>query len=945
MSTTVQALPRSEFLLRVYAELLGQRRSSLDEAQIVDALGSSLVDLNPHQIEAALKAYQGALQTGRGILLADEVGLGKTVEALLIVAQFWAKHQRRILLLVPASLRAQWKEEIENKFALPAEIADTKRLRELSADTLDRVLITTPQSAYNNLKSIERVSWDLVVVDEAHRLRNVYMGRKVASALQEAFENVPKLLLSATPLQNKIEELFGLMMFIDPHLFGDLDTFLFQYGEGENHQELRRRIEPYIARTLRRQVREYIRFTDRHCLIQNFRSGPLERELHEEVRAFLQRSRIPAFNLAENAAGFGYFILLIYWRLLASSTAAIAGALSRLEARLRTALERGDWSMLSAANGELSEIDTELEAEAEEGGARAEPKFSVAEVEADLEWVERMARLARRAEAEEPGKADRLIVALRELFAEAPEKGYPQKAVIFTEFIRTQEHLVERLEQAGFAGQITVFNGRVGDAARRRELIEEFRTKTQIFISTEAGAEGLNLQFCNVVINYDLPWNPQRIEQRIGRCHRYGQDHDVVVCNFVNLENEAEARLHELLQHKLHLFDGLFGASDEILGALGSGIDFERRILAILQQCRSPEEIQEEFDRLQDEFQDSIQETMEQARSDILDTFDDDVVRRLKSLEDLTKSVHEGEAALSELLHHALPAGALQTDQLEDHPELTVYRLGVQDDLTPLATGHRLVTLDRAPRDVAPMVERINLAHPLVQHIIERKRAEGPVWERVELQRPTTPRAALLDDLYASGGHSGAWYLFRTTSKGFETVDDLCHVVTVEGREEPLVGEAAGRFLRAMIIDAMSAEVIKRPSEVSLQEVGRARDEFESRLREIYGDLYFRRREELNLRIFDEEQVFDDHVAELRRQLAECNRRMSAAGDSDTKEQLLDEADSIEKRLRRARRRQNEFLDELEDQKDRELRKLDAYRNIEVSTPLLVAGSQWAIVG
>src|SRR5690606_27102133 len=121
------------------------------------------------------------------------------------------------------------------------------------------------------------------------------------------------------------------------------------------------------------------------------------------------------------------------------------------------------------------------------------------------------------------------------------------------------------------------------------------------------GAEGLNLQFCNVVVNFDLPWNPQRIEQRIGRCHRYGQEHDVIVCNFVNLDNEAEQHLHELLRIKLRLFDGLFGASDEILGALGSGIDFERRVLEIYQKCRTPQEIKEAFAQLQKECEDKIQ--------------------------------------------------------------------------------------------------------------------------------------------------------------------------------------------------------------------------------------------------------------------------------------------------------------------------------------------------
>ncbi len=160
--------------------------------------------------------------------------------------------------------------------------------------------------------------------------------------------------------------------------------------------------------------------------------------------------------------------------------------------------------------------------------------------------------------------------------------------------------------------------------------MDEFRDRTQILLSTEAGAEGLNLQFCNLVVNYDLPWNPQRIEQRIGRCHRYGQQRDVLVLNFLNRQNAADARLYELLERKLHLFDGVFGASDEILGALETGVDFERRVLDIYQSCRSTEEIARAFDALREDLEHRIDARMTQARSLLLERFDGEVRRRLR---------------------------------------------------------------------------------------------------------------------------------------------------------------------------------------------------------------------------------------------------------------------------------------------------------------------------
>jgi len=129
-------------------------------------------------------------------------------------------------------------------------------------------------------------------------------------------------------------------------------------------------------------------------------------------------------------------------------------------------------------------------------------------------------------------------------------------------------------------------------------LVEYFRDEAVIMIATEAGAEGINLQFCSLVVNYDLPWNPQRIEQRIGRCHRYGQRHDVVVVNFLNRKNAADQRVYQLLSEKFKLFEGVFGASDEVLGNIESGVDFEKRIAQIYQQCRTEDEIQSAFDAL-----------------------------------------------------------------------------------------------------------------------------------------------------------------------------------------------------------------------------------------------------------------------------------------------------------------------------------------------------------
>jgi superfamily II DNA/RNA helicase len=233
--------------------------------------------------------------------------------------------------------------------------------------------------------------------------------------------------------------------------------------------------------------------------------------------------------------------------------------------------------------------------------------------------------------------------------------GAARKALIFTESRRTQEYLKTFLESNGYRGEVVLFNGtnsgpeatgiyerwvdKNRDTGRssgsrnvdvRTALIEHFRDEGSILLATEAAAEGINLQFCSLVINYDLPWNPQRIEQRIGRCHRYGQRHDVVVINFLNDRNEADRRVLELLGEKFSLFNGVFGASDEVLGTIESGVDFEKRILAIYQQCRTPEEIDTAFRILQAEMDEQIRMRMDDTRRTLFEHFDEDVHQRLR---------------------------------------------------------------------------------------------------------------------------------------------------------------------------------------------------------------------------------------------------------------------------------------------------------------------------
>ncbi|MBI5544095.1 MAG: DEAD/DEAH box helicase, partial [Deltaproteobacteria bacterium] len=582
------------------------------------------------------------LSRGGGIL-ADEVGLGKTIEAGIVIGQLAAEGRRRILILCPAPLRAQWQAELLEKFGRPAVCVDGDMARSFRSNCFDQngPVIASIQFGSNRAAELARITWDLVVIDEAHRLRNAWRPtHKTGKALRIALEGRPTLLLTATPLQNDLMELYGLLSFLDESVLGPEHAFRARYlgcaeeKAGAALLELKGRIAPVVHRTLRRQVREYVKFTARRSMVEDFTPSLEEQDLYEKVSEYLRRSELLAIEPGRRT-----LLTLVYRKLLASSTYAIAPTLRRLadglEERIKAAKagKQFEMSLSQSEREELREFDEELE-EIEcgsEGGEEGKPKKAPASVEAlegELHELKAYARLAESIKVNAKGES--LANALDRAFTVAASYRWPQKAVIFTESKRTQQYLNDLLSSRGYRGKISLLSGDGAGPDERRQLVEDFRERTQIFISTEAGAEGLNLQFCNLIVNYDLPWNPQRIEQRIGRCHRYGQTRDVLVINFLNRSNAAEARLYELLEKKLTLFDGVFGASDEVLGALESGIDFERRVLDIYQSCRTEPEVDRAFAALLAELERKIGARLEQARELLLEHFEDDIRGRLR---------------------------------------------------------------------------------------------------------------------------------------------------------------------------------------------------------------------------------------------------------------------------------------------------------------------------
>lgn len=651
---------------KYYAYELSKKATADSPEKFGATLMDAKVELNPHQIEAALFAFKSPYS--KGVILADEVGLGKTIEAGILLSQKWAEGKRRILIICPSSLRKQWVNEMADKFYLKAEVLETPSFNKKVKngmpnpfDSTDSIKVCSYHFARRRADEIMLTSWDLIVIDEAHYLRNVYKPRNVtAKEIQRATKDYKKVLLTATPLQNRLEELYGLVSFIDPDLFGDIKAFRKKYVLESGDQDivaLKSRLKDIVHRTLRRDVREFINYRERIPITQEFQPSPKEIELYESVLEYLRRDETYAFPLAQK-----HLMQSVIFKLLGSSSFAVGRTLEALIRRLEKLLENSkvvDDELYEMFLEEYENLDDEID-EVEEDEEEDEEEVNEITfedklaIEEEIKQLKSFLLLANSIEHNEKG--EKLLMALETGFEKLDELGANRKALIFTESTRTQKYLFERLSKEKYAGRILLFNGNNNDEVSkeiyqawkedeknidkvtgsrsvdiRHALVDAFESDNfDIMIGTEAASEGINLQFCSMVVNYDLPWNPQRVEQRIGRCHRYGQKFDVVVVNFINGSNAVERRVYELLESKFKLFDGVFGASDEILGSIESGMDFENRIVEIYKKCRTQEEIEEYFNQLQEEFKEQIDEKVKKVQSQLFENFEYSVIQKLR---------------------------------------------------------------------------------------------------------------------------------------------------------------------------------------------------------------------------------------------------------------------------------------------------------------------------
>lgn len=919
------------------ANFLTRRLPANDINKLTASLQGAQVDLTPHQVEAALFAFKSPLS--KGAILADEVGLGKTIEAGIILSQHWSEHKRRLLVICPANLRKQWSSELLEKFYLPSVIMEARSFKEAVGNghfnpfDTENIVICSFQFAKTKAAYIQKTAWDLVIVDEAHRLRNVYKPQNIiANTIKTAIAPRKKILMTATPLQNSILELYGLVSIIDDYVFGDLKSFKGQFGHNLSSVEygkLRQRLQPVCKRTLRRQVLEYIKYTKRIAIVEEFFPTENEQRLYDMVTKYLSQPKLYALPNSQRQ-----LMTLILRKLLASSTYAIYGTFCSLISRLQSLLDRN--TTLPSDNEIVNdyEADNDEWIDEEEEDSGNDPELHPADIEGirkEIKELEEFRDLA--AKIKKNSKAEHLFIALNKGFEQLKILGANQKALIFTESKRTQEFLYELLENRGYKGKIVRFNGTNTDkestkiyndwlnkykgtskvtgsptADRRAAIVDYFRNEATIMIATEAAAEGINLQFCSLIVNYDMPWNPQRIEQRIGRCHRYGQKFDVVVINFLNKSNAADVRVYQLLDQKFQLFSGVFGASDEVLGSIGNGVDFEKRIAQIYNECRTPDEIETAFDNLQAELQEQISEKMLKARSTLLENFDESVKEKLRdNYAQSKKNLNRFERYLWLLAQYALK------DNAEFNPADYSFKIKNGEYAGTTFTLSKQI-------DDEKNVQPFRMEHPLVKQIISTCKSLNPGCEMIEFDYSETEgKMKLLDDLI---GAEGYMQVDKLSIDSFEPEDHLI-IACIKQDGQQVYSDIAERMF------ALPAQVIA-PVSIADDIQEQLSHKIEEQQEDIIADST-----ERNGKFFDEEMDklnnwADDMKLALEKEISDLDQEIRLKKSEAKKIIRLEEKISAQRAIKdlekkRTEKRQNlyEAQDEIDAKKDRLLDKTE----------------------
>ncbi len=936
---------------RYLAEDLVRLRRSDEQRRYSAPQRAAKVDANPHQIDAVIFAL-ARLREG-GCILADEVGLGKTIEAGLVIAQLLAEGARRILLITPKPLLGQWRQELYQLFSIDAHEA----VGELGSFDGDGVFLVGREAAGSERGrgALEVCApFDLCVIDEAHEMfagihkrfdklgdyeddsAHAVIAGRVYDFLRR--RHTPVMLLTATPIQNSLDELWGLVHYVDPMgtLLGDLPTFRELFCNADDRQvipgqeqELRSRLGSVVQRTLRRDAQGFLEkpFVGRQARLFDYTMSPDEKALYEDVTQYLLEPGIAAFRGNQRQ-----LLLLSFHRLMASSTRALAAGLDGVVRRLRRLLDSdvaGDEGADAELLADLEAGDDEPAPVAREQGA---PRPPAAAVRGELRRVEDFVARARALGADD-GKMRALLQALR-FVLERP--GCARKLVIFTESLKTQTYLRERLIDSALVTdeQVTLFAGtnegpraqqalqrwidetkptaaqrRSRDIAVRLALVHEFRTRSSVFIATEAGAKGLNLQFCDTVVNYDLPWNPQRIEQRIGRCHRYGQQRDVTVINFLARDNLAQQLTFEILSQKLELFGTVLDASDQVLHRASGdlrgevlvsvlGAEYEAELRRIYDRSRTIEEVTAELQALRDSMVEErrrFEEAHARTAGLIEQHFDGGIQGIFRGYQQrVPLALAELDRDLAAVVEAWLAAEGIAHERfVNEGEEGQCLRVSASPRLPEEFRDGSIAAIGSSRQYAG-----LSLTHPLVRGAVDAARTA-----------PGRMSATLASDAWS--GRRGRLRLLRLSWSGFEKVQELVPVLVFDDGESPGV-DAARKLLHAPMSDGgpletdVDDEALQDATDQALFEIQAAVDEEEHKRFE-------RASAQAERFIEDRLLVKRRRRAELEERLEQGRQRRDGATGSDARSEaektvlsLATELDEMGAAIERLERRDNE---------------------------------------
>lgn len=829
---------------------------------------------------------------------------------------------------------------------MPSFIMDSNSFQEGKAQIskgAKSIYICSYNFAVSNAEYFKSINWDLIVFDEAHKLRNVYNKDNImANTLRTSFRDYKKILLTATPLQNNLNELYGLISIIDPEFFSSPDTFAKQYNavstrDNAKYGELKGRIAHIIHRTLRNQVEEYVNFTKRIALVQKYYPSQAEITLYQQVSNYLMREG--TYGVPKRLRP---LLSLSVRKIMSSSAYAFEYTLERFIHRLEVYKETN--IMPSVLDCITNDCDTKEEEYDIYDNIQPEPCSHIDDIDKEIAELRSYCDLARN--IGEETKSKELLNALSVSFEKLKRLGGLKKALIFTESRRTQEYLYKYLNEHGYKDKVICFNGtntsedskniyrlwlmqyagtsRISGSTvidRKQAIVDTFRDKAEILIATEAGAEGINLQFCSLVVNYDMPWNPQRIEQRIGRCHRYGQKNDVVVVNFVNQANYADIRVYELLNKKFSLFNGVFGASDEILGAIDSGVDFERRLNSIYSTCRTEREIAAAFDELQKELEEVIKERIACTRKSLLENFDEEVVNKLRMRQS------EDSARMETYNKHLW------------HIAVNV----LKDSISNIDSGKHIFTLNEKVASNIPIgtyilnkeSERyiqLRYGHPLGRYVVEKALAEDVSDEELVFDLDSYPYKTALIEQYK--GQSGLACVYRVASSNlYDGEEQLIACAKTDGGEIL----PADFVFKLLELDCLGQ---RDSSLAALDDM--FKEEYEEQLNGYKLQVEERTNEYVDYEINKYEMWAEDQLEPLRKEVMELNkeheslrRQIRKEHNASVKIQLKKEENTKAKLLSKKRAQLFQLEDEYADKVDSMTSKLQSSMENSITSKIM----------